>query len=279
MYYDLDKAIKVTSFGRVHQPHGFWHSGRSLNRNLFLYLSDGTLRLKSGGVIYDMSAGDILIIPKDTRYTPLESSGCSYFFVHFRADEGIPSQNRLIIDRHNLPEGDFGCNYITEDFNCINIEEYIPSAGAVVKDLLEKMAALDISRNKYEYLTLLCLFRQLLISLCTELSDSPARSKALGIMTEYIDRHLTSDLSLSVLACAAGVSKSYAARQFRQELGMSSSDYVNRVRISAACDLLINTSVSIAGIAERVGYKNQYYFSRVFSAVKGISPIVFRNSR
>ena len=55
-------------------------------------------------------------------------------------------------------------------------------------------------------------------------------------------------------------------------VGQSPIDYLTSYRISEACSLLKNSSLSIAEIAVSVGFFDQFYFSRGFKKVKGVPP-------
>ena len=74
-----------------------------------------------------------------------------------------------------------------------------------------------------------------------------------------------------------GVSEDYLTRVFNRELEISPWDYLSRYRILQAQALLKNTAGSIAEIAHQVGFKDQAYFSRVFSKQVGVSPNEFKN--
>jgi transcriptional regulator GlxA family with amidase domain len=78
------------------------------------------------------------------------------------------------------------------------------------------------------------------------------------------------------IAEAIGVSENYFSRLFKQELGLSPWDYLNRFRISQAKELLRRTDGSVKTVASQVGFKDQKYFSRVFHKLTGLSPSEFR---
>ena len=69
---------------------------------------------------------------------------------------------------------------------------------------------------------------------------------------------------------SVGVSRSHLYRVFMSNVGQSPIDYLTSYRISEACSLLKNSSLSIAEIAVSVGFFDQFYFSRVFKKVKGV---------
>jgi AraC-like DNA-binding protein len=96
------------------------------------------------------------------------------------------------------------------------------------------------------------------------------------IIINYIENHYADNLSLSALATRFSLSQSYIARIFRKELYCKPSEYVNKIRISVAKTLLAQTNLSVSEIAEKVGFLDVYYFSKVFKKIIGTSPIKYR---
>jgi AraC-like DNA-binding protein/nitrogen-specific signal transduction histidine kinase len=94
----------------------------------------------------------------------------------------------------------------------------------------------------------------------------------------YFHEHYAEPLTRKEVAQAIGVSQNYLSQIFRQELGLSPWDYLTRYRIKQAEQLLSGTTESIAAIANRVGFGDPAYFSRVFHAETGTSPSAFRNN-
>ena len=92
----------------------------------------------------------------------------------------------------------------------------------------------------------------------------------------YLHQNYTQALSRREIAEAVGVSKNYLSQIFRQEMGLSPWECLNRFRIQQAKELLRSTDVSITAIAIRVGFKDSAYFSRVFHKHVGQSPQAYR---
>ena len=94
----------------------------------------------------------------------------------------------------------------------------------------------------------------------------------------YIKQHLNMNLSISEIAEKAFVSKSTLTKHFRKELGVSVNEYiVNRV-LSEAEIMLVTTNKSILDISESFGFSDQFYFSRRFKDVFGVSPRAYRKT-
>jgi AraC-like DNA-binding protein len=89
---------------------------------------------------------------------------------------------------------------------------------------------------------------------------------------EYIDRHWPTIESLEQVALAAGMDASYICRLFRRFNRQSPYQYITRIKMRRAADLLIGAKMLVKQVAAEVGYEDQYHFSRVFKSVHGVSP-------
>ena len=83
------------------------------------------------------------------------------------------------------------------------------------------------------------------------------------------------------LATEFFLSTSRFSHLFRELTGKSPQEYITDMKISRACDMLVNTDLPISGVASCSGYSDQNYFSRIFRKKTGMSPKRFRqnNSR
>jgi signal transduction histidine kinase/AraC-like DNA-binding protein len=93
----------------------------------------------------------------------------------------------------------------------------------------------------------------------------------------YLHQNYNRPLLRWEIAEAVGVSEDYLSRVFLREMGVSLWDYLNRYRIYQAKEMLQLTGESVQSIAQKVGFKDQAYFSRVFRGLVGESPSAFRS--
>jgi AraC family transcriptional regulator of arabinose operon len=93
---------------------------------------------------------------------------------------------------------------------------------------------------------------------------------------ELIDQDLTANLDIPRLARAVNLSVSRFAHLFRNQLGVSPQQFVERRRLDAAARLLELTSRSVASVAAEVGYADPLYFSTRFRLHTGSSPTTYR---
>ena len=92
----------------------------------------------------------------------------------------------------------------------------------------------------------------------------------------YIHDNYMCKITLDDIAEYVYMSKSYVSKIFNEEIGENISVYVNKIRIEKSCKLLRDPSLTIAEIANLVGFENQSYFAKQFKMEIGISPKEFR---
>lgn len=91
-------------------------------------------------------------------------------------------------------------------------------------------------------------------------------------MIRYINDHVTEPLSLYDVCRAVHLSREYTARVFKKEMDMTVTDYITRQKLALAKDMLAGEDISLVDIAERIGYREYNYFSRLFKKQYGTSP-------
>lgn len=102
--------------------------------------------------------------------------------------------------------------------------------------------------------------------------------KICKLMLDYFQHHYKSDISISALADTFGFSMEYLARIFKKETGLSPSKYLTNLRMNEAKHLLLShTCLEVGKIGELVGYKDAFYFSRVFKNNVNMTPSEYRN--
>lgn len=93
---------------------------------------------------------------------------------------------------------------------------------------------------------------------------------------EFIKQHQTEDISLGQVAKAVNASTFYFCKMFKKVTGINFTDYVSRVRIENAKNLLLNPNLRVSEIAYEVGFQSLTHFNRVFKKVIGQSPTEYR---
>ena len=95
----------------------------------------------------------------------------------------------------------------------------------------------------------------------------------------YAETYYRNELSLKQLANLYFINEKYIGRLFKKQIGCSFREYLNRIRIEKAAELLINTDMKVIDIAYETGFGNVTYFNRVFASQRGCTPVEYRRSR
>lgn len=93
---------------------------------------------------------------------------------------------------------------------------------------------------------------------------------------QHIQQNYAENLTVETLAAMVYLSPNYFCTAFKKETGLTFNDYLTDVRIKKARELLLDHSITIAGVGERVGYSDPRYFSRIFRKVVGLKPVEYR---
>jgi len=97
-----------------------------------------------------------------------------------------------------------------------------------------------------------------------------------AFISQYIELHYMEDLYLDHMAEVFNTTPKYFSNYFKKTFGVTFVDYLSKVRLSHARELLRNTTLSVAEVGERVGYLNASTFATTFKKYYGISPSDFR---
>lgn len=187
----------------------------------------------------------------DVKYTKVFSIKNRHF--EHRLDRGNPVTQQI---RHLL-------DLISEEF-----ENQFEDYGLIIKSYL--IAILVQVIRQYD------------------MDDARAGESSLNITSEnirriqqamdYIDQHITDDLTLREVSAVSNMSTSYFSQLFKELNGFTAWDYITSRRIDLAQRLLISSSESIYSIALQSGFNNTTNFYKAFKKITGISPSVYRRN-
>jgi len=93
---------------------------------------------------------------------------------------------------------------------------------------------------------------------------------------QFIREHQGEELSLNAVAKAVNTSTFYFCKMFKKATGLRFTQYLSRVRVEKAKNLLLNPNLRVSEIAYGVGFQSLTHFNRVFKRVTGQSPTAYR---
>ncbi|MFC5529918.1 response regulator [Cohnella yongneupensis] len=170
-----------------------------------------------------------------------------------------------------------------------SFERIAPILHYLCIHLLREMRGMDVMTNEEET----AIWRQIdrnqgiretmsVINKLVDLSlDSVMKKKTSDVLMlsakDYIERNLSTELSIDALADYLGISGSYFSLLFKQQFNETFVEYVTKQRMEMAKSLLALSDKSVTQIGQMVGYVERRYFTRVFSKYTGMLPSEFRD--
>jgi YesN/AraC family two-component response regulator len=170
------------------------------------------------------------------------------------------------------------CNYLVEealDKNLI-LEMYKKSIGKETQlepNDLKGYTAKNIQNIKKE-------ISNAMIDACVpDFKDDEIKtniSSTLKPAIEYIYQNKSENISAEKMAKICHISQSYFSRLFAKEIGDSFSNYLSRLKIQWAKNILEETDMSVNQISEEIGFNEPGYFIKIFKKYEGVTPSIYR---
>ena len=136
-----------------------------------------------------------------------------------------------------------------------------------------------ISPKQYESVVhLLTIFAQHLSLVSNQLlvRNANAEPPAITRAKQFIKEHQADEISLGDVAKAVNTSTFYFCKMFKKATGLNFTDYLSRVRVEKARNLLLNPNLRVSEIAFASGFQSLSHFNRVFRRIAGESPTRYR---
>lgn len=109
-----------------------------------------------------------------------------------------------------------------------------------------------------------------------ESDDAPPLEQIPDIIKKYLEKNYTREIKLDMFSKQYFFTKEYLTKLFKKKFGYSIYEYTLLLRMNRAKELLQNDEIQIQEIAERLGYRDNNYFSKAFKNYFGISPSDYR---
>lgn len=92
----------------------------------------------------------------------------------------------------------------------------------------------------------------------------------------YMRNNFANGCTIESLSKDLSIDRRYLYKLFKKHSGLSPKQYLSNIKISYACDLLLNSDLSIGEIAEKTGYSDMLQFSAFFKKQTGMSPTKYK---
>ena len=214
-------------------------------------------------------------------------------------DEAFPGNNEKKLFRF-LGEGkeeemlqelntffDWMVQHYAEDMNNIRLKvlEYIIwgerlafDSGAINYGFSYRRDYLDLAMSMTTYEELRKWFQEKMVNICRAIRDQKEdqSNSAVKKAMVYIQENYSKDISLDDVSGQVNISPYYFSKIFKEETGENFIEYLTRVRIDKAKELLVDENVSVKEAGIKSGYSDPNYFSRIFKKQMDMTPSEYK---
>lgn len=269
---DID-YFAVTRAGNFRQSGGWEHEGRKNNINNFVLITGGSAVFSFFGNDYKVIKGSALIIPENVYYKATTENFCEYCFVHFKCRQKFEYEEKMCNSIEYNDDG-FDVPATKRFFESHTVTDLREMYGTVEK-IMTKIATQMISKNSNTKLDVSSYFSTVMSVLhqkaLKEIGEENFPSN-LARIVNYIKMRYTENITLSRLSEEFLISKQHILRLFKNNLNMTVSVYVNKIKLEHSLELLKYSNLNVSEISEHLGFSSPYYFCRVFKKYYGVSP-------
>lgn len=247
-----------------------WHGEFELD-----YVVHGTGEFICDGKKYTADEGALFLLPPNMLHAAYPHEGNELFYYALVFSPTMLGTNDRCTMEHIRPLAN----------GAYQIHPFIPQSSkkyAELRDSAERIFACFVDRIECSELLLKSeLFRFFwLLAIDGGILFQEKASEDCGDRIrpalEYMIKNFRSKISIAHLAAVSHMSDSYFMSSFKKAVGISAIEYLNQLRINAACALLLSTEGSISEIALNCGYGNLSNFNRQFRNICGCSPKEYR---
>jgi len=236
---------------------------------LLLYTAAGNVHIVTGNTEQIFPAGTVVLYKPNQpqRYKYMKDDQSESFWVHFSGKnvEGILSEFGMtspsIFFTRNL--SDLNQLFLQLISECQSSKPYfLQSASLILQNIFLHIARNSVCQNDM---------------LPEETHKTP--QNVLHEVTNainYFNEHYAEKINIAEYAEKLHMSTCWFIRVFKKYANSTPTQYITAIRLSKAKSLLESTTLSIDEIAEKVGYSDYKYFSRIFKQHTGVSPFAYR---
>lgn len=259
-------AMYITDIGYYPRAmHHYRERANGAEQHILIYCHDGKGRISFHKKDYLLVSGEYCFIPMKAphSYAADPVNPWTIYWIHFKGSiadniiEEVISQDRLKGFIHYSKK----CIELFDEIYGRLESGYGSNALAHANMCLWNLIASIIYNDDYSSL------------------ESFSEKSVTDVAIDYMKINTNKNLSLSGMAREARLSCSHFSFVFKRRTGFSPIQYFNHLKIQKACQYLIFTEMRIKEIAQEVGIEDQYYFSRLFSRLMGMSPNQYRELR
>ena len=284
----LYAAITLEGMHYANVPRGWSYPSHRHHTMEFIYCVNGCMKQWVNGQPFLIGERDCLVVkPNLAHHTEALSEDASFFVFHFDVDiaeiRSVFQMAEPPFIAANQGEGRLSIGGWVNDFMAEFgglLRDKGGKSGSGNKEKL--MHSVHLLRMQMRVMELICLLAQHFIretNFGTGGAISPAQFQLASEAAHQLELHAGKRLNIQEVADALGVHRSRLSGCFKQVYGISPREYLSRIKIRSAKQLLQNTTLTIEEIAGQLEFSSPAHFSTFFQNQVGMSPQKYRNLR
>lgn len=238
-----------------------WHVPPSpADYHIVLLLISGEITYTLNGTdLITVEKGDMLFIPEGTLRAAVNTGRQPHdmYVAHFRYEgdgDGLP----MLQEPQNIHASLIHADYMKNRFSLLT-QHWLrrsPCTGTICHGMM-----LEILSVLYE----------------DAIRDTlPGKSHGIVLqLQQYILERYRESITVQDLADHVALTPNYISSLFRKATGVTLTDYIQQIRISAACDLLTGSQMNVSEISDYLGFCEPSYFNKVFKKITGHLPSAY----
>jgi len=230
-----------------------------------------------------LSPEKIILIPPDTSF----STGIDYLPVTEPSNPNDLVGNRIIDledEKQKTEKGRIAHLFIhfTLGFKLDKVRKQVYAfkinngQRALIDSIIKKLLNESSNFDAVDTLIINRLILSAVSLIPSKYFETPKVDPRINYLLEFIDENAGGKLTNKILAEKIYMTTNSFTRLFKEQMKVSPQEYVRKVRIDKACNLIENRTVTIDNIAYECGFTDRFHFSKVFKKQKGIPPVEYR---
>ncbi|MEJ8302747.1 AraC family transcriptional regulator [Saccharibacillus sacchari] len=261
--HPLGRMLYVTDIGFF--PRARYHyreRPEGCDTFILIYCATGQGKVSIGGVSHGLNERQLIVIPADTphSYWTETEHPWTIYWLHFKGER---AENYSALLKGGAGPLTLGAQ---------DSEKFI----ALFHQCYDLLSASAYSASHRILAMQTAAYAMSLLSIVPEREDEERAKSYIESAIHLMNLKLEETLTLDEIARYTQISRQHLNHLFKSSVGFSPIDYYLRLKIRRASQLLDLTTLSIKEICHELGFKDPYYFSRLFRKIMGVAPSEYR---
>jgi len=263
-YINIDVKHEFSSIlcGKL-DTSDFVHTERCMGIPVMIIVEDGILNIEIKDTKYKVNHGEMIILPPKIPHRGFAGESgtgqIKYFWAHFdfNTDYNI---SETVKGEFSIP-----VYFRLNDYSRVHI---------LYNQLLDVHKLTGVKKKYCDFL-----FTALCFEIAAQFENANVSgNKIVNNAISWIETNICSPISLSDVSLITGYNKQYLSKIFKENTGITVNGFITNKKMSIAKELLSGSDMTIALIADSLGFNDVRYFMRTFKRHEGLTCMQYRNS-